>query len=133
MRHTTLFAPGNGDTVSLTFAVPRDGVFLAAFGLTGAQYTTDANGALQDYYPCDHITFERLLFDGMYDRQNACAPEVVEAGVWMSEPVRNDCGKTVALTQCHNTLWLIEPGIYRALYHGERRHDIALIYYPPGV
>jgi len=36
------------------------------------------------------------------------------------------------LDYCHNALWLTDPGIYRAVFHGNAREQAAVIMYNGG-
>lgn len=93
-KHTFLFNVGKTFTVSRPF---HAGVFVVGFNMKKAEYTKRDDGALAEYIDCDKVTFERLLYDDVYDL-NKCRTDVLEAGVIFAEPVRDGCGKEVALT-----------------------------------
>lgn len=126
MRHKYIFEIGKTDTVSHPFSV-IDRVLITAFNLRPIEYTKKDDGTLKDFADCDHVTFERLLYDDVYDIDKC--KNINEMGVIASAPVLDECGNTVKLTHCNNTVWLEQPGLFRAVYHGDGRPEAAVVYY----
>lgn len=126
MRHTYLFEFGKTNMVSRPFSA-ADRMVVIGFGLRPLEFTAKPDGTLDKLSECDYVTFERLLYDEVYDLHKCTG--INEQGVIASVPVNDGCGKLIRLDHCNNTVWLNEPGIYRAIYHGEGRPEAALIYY----
>jgi len=128
-KHTELFPLGKHNITSITFTTPA---FIAGFHLSPDEYETDdvTGKETGNKRAGDYITFERLLFDGVYDIN--CGARINEAGIAAAAAVRNECGEEVRLDYCHNALWLTDPGIYRAVFHGNAREQAAVILYNGG-
>lgn len=126
MRHTYLFEFNQTNTLSRPFSA-TDRVLVIGFNMRPMEYTKKDDGTLDKVSECDYVTFERLLYDGVWDIDKCL--EIYEQGVIASAPVHDECCKPVRIDHCCNSVWLNEPGIYRAVYHGEGRPDAAVIYY----
>lgn len=126
MRHTYVFEMGKTNTVSRPFS-PAGEVFIVGFNMRGLEYTKNPDGTLGEIHDCDYVIFERLLYDGVYDVTKCDG--ISEQGIIAAVPVKDHCGNIVKLNHCNNTLWITEPGIYRAVYHGDGRPDAAVVYY----
>lgn len=123
MKNHVLFKSGGTDKVSRFF---NGDVTLFAFGLTPSTYEKDERGALLEFECGDSISFERVLVDEVYDID---CKGLKEDGVMDSAPVLDDCGCVITLNACNNRIQLTDKGTYRAIYHGDNRPDITLIFH----
>lgn len=112
-----LFEQGSTNTISPTFSAPAQ---IAVFGMTDTQYE-ESEGVVTNTICGDYITFERLAYDDVYDRD---CKGVTEQGIKASAPVLDECCCEVQITACNNVIALEEKGIFRAIYHGDNRENI---------
>lgn len=136
MKHTYLLTPDSHDTTSPGFVVRKDeSVFVAAFNLKPLMYEKNPDGSLKKdtVDSCDYIMFERILYDFEYGL-TACKGTVTvhEKGIIASAPLRDDCSNIIAMTSCKDTLWITDPGLYRAVFVGNNRHGVSLVTYYNG-
>lgn len=115
-----LFEQGKTNLVSGTFTAPAQ---LSLFNATATEHTFE-DGIVTDSACGDFITFEKVLFDGVYD---VACNKIIEGGVMASAPLQDEDGCDVQMDYRHNSLFIEGKGLYRAIYHGDNREEIILV------